>query len=158
MIRSRHPFLAVALLVALASCSAPIGYQERDLVWGPFYGYEDKRISEDEFSITTIGDVFTPAERVANITLLRAAYLTREQSATHFIVVTKKDQDLERMRLDTLPNPFYPFAPMYVGELPNTDRIAIMVIRVLPPDESPPLDAVDAKDVIARLKDKLNGG
>ena len=90
---------------------------------------------------------------MAEIALLRAAHLSREQGRSRFAIVKAKTQLLETIKTDSLPVPlggillFVPVQTRSEGE-----PTAVLIIRLLP-DDSPPDSpgAVDAAGVIAQL-------
>jgi hypothetical protein len=78
-------------IVGLAGCARPTGYvKANSLFSSTAYGYSDKRINGDEFSIVVLGNSRTSEARVAEIALLRAAHLTKEDGRTHFVIMKQK--------------------------------------------------------------------
>jgi hypothetical protein len=142
----------------LAGC-APTGYTKASsfLTGTKGYGYSDKRISGDEFSIVVLGNKFTSKSRAAEIALLRAARLTKEEGKTHFVVLKQKAETTER----AIPISFPllvggVLVPVPVGERTDKEPMAILLIRPLPSQPVYPPDALNAAEVIEQLAKHLD--
>jgi hypothetical protein len=143
----------ILLTFFLTSCATPTGYTNANSPWTSSYGYKDKRIDANEFSISVIGNPHTGSERAAEIALLRAAYLTKEEGSTHFTIITQKNKDMKTATLSSIPIMFgstLVFIP--VDEHSTMEPTAILLIHILPVQLAPPPDAVNANDVIERLR------
>jgi hypothetical protein len=140
----------VLLLLMAAGCG-PTGYTKAGFFAGA-YGYSDKSVGADEYAVTVTGNESTSRERVANIALLRAAHLAADQGRTHFVIITKSTQQLERYGVVSLP---IPGAFIPVGETQMHEPHAVLIIRLLPNDQAPPAGAIKAADVIAELGPRL---
>jgi len=149
-------WIAAAVALAVGACAT--GYGKRDSYSD--YGYSDKKISDDEFSIVATGNRLTSEQRVAEMALLRAAHLTQEQGRTHFIIVKQAAQSLNVSRTVFLPLPIgsggMPVT-LPVGEGSEKEPLAYAVIRLVPKNTPPPPDAIDAAEVIAQLGKELEG-
>lgn len=147
-----RPAALAILMSALAGCATPTGYTKADPVWSPRYGYRDKRIDGSEFSIVVNGNPHTSRERAAQIALLRAAYLTREEGARYFAIL--KDRKLSMKSSQLIAVPFV--AGGAVGLVPVVEQTtreptALLLIRVLPSGAPPAAEAIDAEELIQRL-------
>lgn len=140
-------FILTALMMAASLGACATAYHKR----GAFdeFGYTDKKIGDDQFSVTANGDHRTPQVRVAAIALLRAARLTQEQGRTHFVIVKQGAQDLDVVETIVVPLPLGG-VPIPVGESATTEPVAYVIIRLVPRDAPPPADAINAADVIAQ--------
>lgn len=83
----KRSLLVAAALVGLAACTTPT-------VYGPAVkpgasGYTELRIQSDRYRVTFRGGSDAPRERVANLTLLRAAQLTTENGYDWFEVLDR---------------------------------------------------------------------
>ncbi|MBJ6727223.1 CC0125/CC1285 family lipoprotein [Geomesophilobacter sediminis] len=139
-------------LAFLTGCATPTGYVKSDPAWSPNYGYRDKPMGGNEFSVSFTGNRHTGAQRAAEIVLLRAARLTREQGGTHFVILKEKARAMEAVQLTTLPvvgAGFAAFVP--VREQAALEPTAILLIQVVPGQKPVPPEAVDAQSVIDRL-------
>ena len=144
----------ILIILGLASCAQPTGYTKAGsfLTGTTGYGYKDKRINGDEFSIVVLGNPSTSKARAAEIALLRAAHLTKEQGRTHFIIIKQKTETTERAM--TILIPLYVggvLVPVPVGEKTDKEPMAILLIRLLPLQPAYPPDALNAAEVIGHL-------
>lgn len=118
------------------------------------YGYNDKRIDEDEFSVVVRGNPVTSKERVAEIALLRAAYITQEQGKTHFLIEKQNTELMGTEELVSLPlGGLLVWVP--VGSKATKEPTAILLIRILATQSQYPSDALDAAEVMKRLSKQL---
>lgn len=142
------------IILGLVACGGPTGYTKANPLWTTKYGYSDKRINDDEFSIVVTGNPLTSKARVAEIALLRAARLTKEAGRTHFVIIKQKTETLEAAGLISLPlGGLLVWVP--VGEKTTEEPTAIVLIRLLPLQPDYPLDALDAATVIEHLAKHL---
>ena len=163
MMRLRTTLVCLAallpLLVLMACAPAqdePIGYMKRDQEWVPTkYGYRDKQIGEDEFSIAVTGTPATSAGRVADIALLRAANLTLEKGRTRFEVVMQKLAVVKSEFLTQVPISLAPLIMLPVGSTPTKEPVAILLIRLLPKGAAPTSGTFDAREIAERLGKRL---
>ena len=143
------------LILSILACGGPTGYTKKD-AWNPQYGYSDKRIDNDEFSIVVTGNPITSKEHVAQIALLRAAHLTSEEGRTHFSILKQKVEVLEAEKLITYPLVFGGvIVPVPVKTKTSEEPTAILLIRILPIQAEYPSDALAASEVIGRLSKSL---
>ena len=153
--------LAVVLpLLALMACPAtrhkPIGYVKRDYFWNANnYGYGDKQIGEDEFSVTVTGTPATSTGRVAEIAILRAANLTLEKGRTHFEVLKQKLETVKSEFVSQIPISFAPLIMLPVGSTPTKEPVALLLIRLLPKGAPRVPGTFDAKETAERLSKRL---
>lgn len=155
--------LAVAglLLAALAACAGETGYQKIDPVWSGKYGYRDKQIGPDEYSVTALGSPKTSPERVAMIALLRAARLTLEKGRTHFVVVKKTSKMVDSWGPEAylpIPLPYGVIVGVPVAQENRREPIAVLLIRLLPKGAPAGADALDAAKVDEALSERLGAG
>jgi hypothetical protein len=148
--------IIILIILGLAGC-APTGYKKASS--SPFltdYGYKDKRINGDEFSIVVLGNKFTSKARAAEIALLRAARLTKEEGKTHFVIIKQKAQTTERAVPISFPLLVGGvLVPVPVGEKTDKEPMVILLIRPLPPQPAYPPDALNAAEVIEQLAKHL---
>ncbi len=104
--------IIILIILVLVGCARPTGYTKASsfLTGTTGYGYKDKRINGDEFSIVVLGNPSTSKERVAEIALLRAAHLTKEQGGTHFVIIKQKTETTEKAVTMSIP--------LFVGGVP----------------------------------------
>ena len=143
---------------SLLSCGPQYGgttdYVKANPNWTSPYGYSDKQIGNDEFSVVATGNPDTPKQRVAEIALLRAAHLTREKGRSHFIILKQKNQVMGAVESASLPlGGLFVWIP--VGTVPTEESTAILLIRLLPVQDSYPVEAILADEVIKSLAEKL---
>jgi len=143
--------LYVLLTLSILACGGPTGYTKRD-AWNPHYGYSDKRIDNDEFSIVVRGNPLTSKERIAQIALLRAAHVTQEEGRTHFYILKQKTEVLDTEKLISI-QVFLGgiFVPVPVKTKASEEPTAILLIRILPIQSSYPSGALSASEIIDRL-------
>ncbi len=140
------------IILGLMACAGPTGYTKADPLWTTKYGYSDKRIEDDEFSIVVTGNPLTSKERVAEIALLRGAHLTKEAGRTHFVILKQKTEILESASAQLIALPIgglLVWVP--VGEKTTKEPTAIIWIHLLPFQTAYPPDALDANAVIEQL-------
>lgn len=147
-------------IFGLTACSSiywgSTDYAKSNPDWGSMYGYNDKRIDEDEFSVVVRGNPVTSKERVAEIALLRAAYITQEQGKTYFLIEKEKTELMGAEELVSLPLPLGGL-PVWVpvGSKATKEPTAILLIRILATQAQYPSDALDAAEVIKLLSKQL---
>jgi len=153
--------LAFTAGVVLAGCAnrpsrEPTPYVSMQSSEGHGYGYLDKYMGNDEYSVVAAGNRFTPRERVAEIALLRAARITQERGRTHFVVLNRKAGTFQMHQAQMVPIFLGGvLTPVPVGERSRAEPTAILLIRLLPGRSSFQPGALDAADVVARLKGRL---
>jgi len=147
--------IIILIILGLVGCARPTGYTKSA---SPFftgakgYGYSDKRISDDEFSIVVLGNPLTSKARVAEIALLRAAHITKEQGRTHFVIIKQKVETTEKAVPISIPLFIGGvLVPVPVDEKTNREPLAILLIRLLPLESAYPQDALNVADVIEQL-------
>jgi hypothetical protein len=148
------PWTACALPLALllAGCAVATGYERIDPVWNPTYGYRDRQIAGDEYSVAAVGNVKTTPQRVAELALLRAARLAREQGRSRFLVVQQKVEALSATRTVSLALPIGGLlVPVPVATRARDEPAAALIIRLIPDDAATPPAALDAGRVIEAL-------
>jgi len=150
--------IIILIILGLAGCARPTGYTKAAsfLTGTTGYGYKDKRINGDEFSIVVVGNPSTSKARAAEIALLRAAHLTKEQGRTHFIIIKQKTETTEKAV--TISIPLYVggvFVPVPVDEKTDKEPMAILLIRLLPLQPAYPPDALNAAEVIEQIAKHL---
>jgi len=157
---------AACVLVLLVGCAnrppeGPTGYVSMGSSAGAGYGYMDKSLGDDEFSVVVAGNRYTTPERVGEIALLRAARIAQEQGRSHFVVLNRKAGTYTMHQSQTIAVPVVQAGiPRYLAYLPvgeNTRRepTVTVLIRLLPLQGANPPDAVDAGGVIERLKKRF---
>lgn len=144
-------FICVVLILSVLTCGGSTGYTKRT-AWNPQYGYGDKRIDNDEFSIVVTGNPLTSEERAAQIALLRAAHVTQEEGRTHFYILKQKTEVLDTEKLISFPVGLGGiFVPVPVKTKASKEPTAILLIRILPIQDSYPSGALSASEIISRL-------
>lgn len=151
--------IILLMILGLLGCAGPTGYSKASssfLTGTKGYGYSDKRINNDEFSIVVLGNPSTSKERVAEIALLRAAHLTKEEGRTHFVIIKQKAQTTET----AIPISFPllvggVLVPVPVGERTDKEPMAILLIRLLLLQAAYQRDSFDAAEVIEQLANHL---
>lgn len=151
-----------ALITVVVGCAAPqpTGYEPLSLngfLPNP-YGYCDKHVGDDEYTVVVHGNSLTSLERAARIALLRAAKLTIEQNRSHFLVMKRISEIMSTPHSNTvtmfLPG-VIPFS-LPVGELsPTREPDVVLLIRLLPADDSLDPDAINAAETIKNLEPEL---
>ncbi len=147
--------IIILTIFGFLGCAHPTGYTKASssfLTGAKGYGYSDKRINDDEFSIVVLGNPSTSKAHAAEIALLRAAHLTKEQGRTHFVIIKQKAQTTETAVPISFPLLVGGvLVPVPVGEKTNREPMAILLIRILPPQSAYPPDALNAAEVIEQL-------
>jgi hypothetical protein len=149
--------IIILLISWLVGC-APTGYTKASsfLTGTKGYGYSDKRINGDEFSIVVLGNPLTSKARAAEIALLRAAHLTKEEGRTHFFIIKQKAETTEKAVLISIPLWFGgPMVLVPVSEKTTKEPMAILVISLLPLQPAYSPDALNATEVIEHLAKHL---
>jgi len=151
--------IIVLIILGLVGCARPTGYTKASSIWGTVekgYGYRDKRINGDEFSIVVLGNPSTSEARVAEIALLRAAHLAKEEGRTHFVIIKQKAETAGRAVTTSIPL-FVAgvLVAVPVGERTTQEPMAILLIRLLPLQAAYPPDALIAAEVIEQLAKHL---
>ena len=150
--------IVILIILGLVGCARPTGYTKASsfLTGTKGYGYSDKRINGDEFSIVVVGNPLTSKARAAKIALLRAAHLTKEEGRTHFVIIKQKAETTEKAVLISIPLWFGgPMVPVPVGEKTTKEPMAILLIRLLPLQPAYSPDALNATEVIEHLAKHL---
>ncbi len=147
--------IILLMILGLLGCAGPTGYSKASssfLTGTKGYGYSDKRINGGEFSIVVLGNPSTSKARAAEIALLRAARLTKEEGRTHFVIIKQKTVTAENAVMMSIPLFIGGvFVPVPVGERTDKEPMAILVIRVLSPQPPYPPDALNAAQVIEQM-------
>jgi len=89
----RPDALLVGCLLLVAACEGPTPYVPRDA--SSFFkqpGYRELELSQDSYRVSYRCGQYTPADRIADFTLLRCADLTQEQGFRYFVVEDVSDQ------------------------------------------------------------------
>jgi hypothetical protein len=157
-IKSLIGSIIILIILGLVGCARPTGYTKASsyLTGTTGYGYSDKRINGDEFSIVVLGNPSTSKARVAEIALLRAAHLTKEEGRTHFVIIKQKAETTEKAVLISIPLWFGgPMVLVPVGEKTTKEPMAILLIRLLPLQLAYQQDALSAAEVIEHLAKHL---
>lgn len=154
--------LAAGLLACAAPGAGPTGYVKADADRGASYGYRDKEMGDDEFSIVATGNRLTAKERVAEIALLRAARIAEERGRAHFLILNQKSERLRNTQTQNVVLFFPAFAgfPPTVGAIPVGERttmepMTVLLIRLLPLKEEHPKEAISAAQIIQHLASKF---
>ncbi len=145
-------FTLFAVTLCLAACQGPTGYTKADTFWGTGYGYTDKALGGDEYSIIVNGTTQTAIQQVASVALLRAAYIAKDHGRTHFLIVGHTAETLTNRTLVTLPIGGY-MVP--VAEQARNEPHAILIVRLLANEGARPDGAIDADAVIAQIGPRL---
>lgn len=87
----------IALAGALTACATPTPYQSADR--GGF-GFSQQQIEDNRYTVSFRGNTLTDRETVETYLLLRAAELTLERGADHF-VLARRDTDTDRRFVGT---------------------------------------------------------
>ena len=147
------------LLFALAACGPiygePTGYTKSDPAWTTKYGYSEKNIGNDEYSVVVTGNPLTSKKRVADIALLRAAYITQEKGRTHFVIMHQTTTDLATQEMISAPlGGLLVWLP--VGERQTNEPHAVLLIKLLPKEGVPTHDALEAAAAIEEVGQRLS--
>jgi hypothetical protein len=105
-------FLVVLCAMALAACATATPYQPVATAHSAGYGYAEKRIETNRYTITFNGNALTERETVESYLLYRAAELTLEQGYDYFIVAQRSTDDNSRLLAFGGPSHFG-FYPSY---------------------------------------------
>lgn len=151
--------LAAGVLVLAGACSPsqtakPTGYEKTDPVWGSQFGYRDQRISPDEYSVIVSGTPSTPAQQVADVALLRAAHITRENGGRHFVV---RDAEVSVLSSDeTVSAPILGlFLWFPVARRSTEEPLAVLLFEIVREGDGSSEGHVLADTVIETLSEKL---
>lgn len=151
-----------ALVTVVIGCAAPQPTSYEPLSLNVFlpnpYGYSDKHVGDDEYTVVVHGNSLTSRERAAQIALLRAAKLTIEQNRSHFLVMKRISETMSTSHSNIvtmfLPG-VIPFS-LPVGELsPTREPDVVLLIRLLPADASLDPDVINAAEIIKNLESEL---
>lgn len=157
---SLRAFAILFGLAVLGACAAqPTEYGKVGTPgWGNPFGYHDKNIGEDEYSIVAIGNPSTGKERVLDIALLRAASIAKEQNRTHFVITNQVEESLPGHEAVTVIVPIGgELVWLPVGETEEKQPRAILLIRLPRAGETLDARALAASDVIAEIGKRLPG-
>lgn len=111
--------LVVLSMAALAACATATPYQSAGAQGGQGYGYNERQIENNRFSISFSGNALTERDTVESYLLFRAAELTLEKGYDYFIVVQRATDGASRM-VPFGPNPArYGFYPHYSWYAPR---------------------------------------
>ena len=140
--------------LAVTGCAAhPTGYVEASGLFNAPYGFSVSAMGRDEYSILVRANAVTATDRVAEIALLRAANLTIEKGGNQFIIIHSQSLSYPYQSVNAVV-----FKGVYVpvGIYSSEDKLAALVIHiVLPGSTSAAPDAIDAREVVAKLGTKL---
>ena len=147
--------LSVCILAMASACSpsqtsAPTGYETADPKWGKRFGYRERQLSANEFGVIVKGNQNTPAQQVADIALLRAAYISRENGARFFVV---RDAEVSVLSSDeTVSAPvFGAFSWFPVGRRPTEEPQAVLLFEIVRGKGGKRRNYVSADTVIKNL-------
>ena len=154
--RAPRALLLAGLLVGLTGCFGPTEYQ-RASVWNDGYGYEDRVVGQDEYSVVVRCNPRTSMERAARIALLRAAHLTLENGHERFEVL---DQETAHRAQDIMTN-----VAAYssrtgailvpVNKATTREPVAVLLVRMVPADHPLEAQVLDARQVVADIEPEL---
>jgi hypothetical protein len=139
---------AAVLLVAIGIAGCAANYRAA----GPVGGYSEHRLNELTYRVTYQGNAQTSREDLRIYALYRCAELTVKHGFEYFLI-TEESEELERGRYLTDSPYVY---PVYVLPPPRgTTTVTIQMADATDPEVSP--DAIDARDYIARMKERVKG-
>lgn len=146
----------IIVLVTFCGCAQPTGYVKRDEFSGFIYGYDDKRIGDNEFCIIATGNECSTAEHVAKLAIYHAAKVAVQNECQYFRIIKKNEKMLPRHKLQSIGIliPGAGILNIPVGEKMTLGSKSILIIRLV--NEADPLasDQIDAQQVIVEL-DKI---
>ena len=147
--RIEYGVLLVTVLAFTAmGCSSlrPTGYV-RASVWNDGYGYVDRLIGPDEYSIAVHGNPLTSAESAAEIAFLRAAHLALENGYERFEILDREEALRTRFVRST--------APMGIGVSTmapvKIEPLVVLLVRLSSTDRPLGPTVLDARAVVADL-------
>lgn len=137
---ARHRFKGFCLVAVIVAggCatqpSGPTGYVERprDTSYRS-YGYKDKKLGPEEFSIFVAGNPRTQLARTKNIAMLRAARLAKERGYAYFAVLTQLHQVEQELHHHISCGFKNLFACLPEDTYEVDTPISVVVIKLLPP-------------------------
>ncbi len=146
-----RPFRRAIWLLLLAACgpiyAGPTGYDRLGSFSSENFGYSDRKIGEDEFSVFVKTNPTTTRERATDIALLRAAEITRQNGRTHFTVITQSTETLPAKETISAPlGGLLVWVP--VGERDTGYATAVLLIRLVASGQIAPADSLEAARVI----------
>lgn len=131
--------IILTLLLGLTACATPYS----DI--GVFGGVEAQQVDADHYKIMVRVNSYTKKDRFRDMTLLKAAEITRAAGKTHFLITDEKSQtSVVNMAIQGVPSRFVK---------PGSD----VTIRILSPSQGSkvPADAYLAEDVIRDITPRL---
>ena len=153
------------ILSAFFGCAQPTGYVKRDHFSEFNFGYNDKRISDDEFCIIATGNEASTAEHVAKLALYHAAKVTLKNKHQRFKISNKSEKNLPRHQMVTIstlliPIPItihsLPIGSVPLGEKTTRGSKSILIIRLVDGAEPEEPEHIDAQKVVAELDPIFN--
>jgi hypothetical protein len=140
--------------LAVAGCAAhPTGYVEARGSFEAPYGFSVSAMGSDEYSILVRANALTTADRAAEIALLRAANLTIEKGGAQFEIIHSEGLSYPNEHINSV---VFKGVPVPVSISSSEDKVAALVIHiVLPGSASAAPDAINAREVVAKLGTKL---
>lgn len=146
----------ILLSIVLSGCVAkPTGYVKRDDYGGNRYGYNDKKISDDEYAIIVEGNIFSEPDHVAKLALYHAANVTIRNGKNYFRIVKKSDENLPTNMVTTaIPVPIPGSAILFipVAETSINETTSILIIQLCEVQENSQSDCLSAENIIDALK------
>ncbi|HVP65797.1 MAG TPA: hypothetical protein VMT17_00880 [Anaeromyxobacteraceae bacterium] len=152
MTRARPVPIAWRLAWSVAAACAAHPYYYRG-------GEVDCRVREagdDEFSVSATGSNSTPFEALDEVALLHAAHVAIAHGRTHFVVQAQVDAGRTTEDVVTVGSPTLFLLP--VGVSHGWVPFRVLLFRILPLDEPPPPEAVDANRTVRTLAPKYEPG
>jgi hypothetical protein len=140
---------------ALLCIWAQLGIKNQTQNGGSPYGYSSKQIGEAEYSVVVTGNRETSRQRVADIALLRAAYITKEQGHRHFVITQESAEMLSTNEMISAPLGGL-LVWEHVGERQTEEPHAILIIRLLPLASELPVGALAADQVITEIAPRID--
>jgi len=147
--------LILLLFIFLLGCAAkPTGYIKRDDYMGSQYGYNDKKINDDEYAIIAEGNRYSAPDYVAKLALYHAAKVTTRNGQTYFRILKKNDENLTTHEVATIIVPIAGAGMLYIPVAENaiSEPTSILIIELCEDSGEAQTECINSKEIISELQ------
>ena len=121
---------------------------------GSQYGYNDKRISNDEYAIIAEGNRYSAADYVAKLALYHAAKVTTRNGQTYFRILKKNDESLTTHEVTTIVVPIAGAGMLYIPVAENaiSEPTSILIIEFCEDLGEAQTECINSKEILNELQ------
>jgi len=121
---------------------------------GSQYGYNDKKINDDEYAIIVEGNRYSAADYVAKLALYHAAKVTTRIGRTYFRIIKKNDEYLTTHEVTTIVVPITGAGMLFIPVAENaiSEPTSILIIQLCEDPGEAQTECINSKEIINELQ------